>query len=47
MLSRVDGTFFKEYMLAMVHCTTPWSKPFSDTFDVDDGGAARLAWVPV
>ena len=32
---------------AMVHCTTPWSKPSSDTFDVDDGGAARLAWVPV
>ena len=25
----------------------PWSKPSSDTFDVDDGGAARLAWVPV
>ena len=32
---------------AMVHCTTPWSKPFSDTFDVDDVGNARLAWVPV
>ena len=31
----------------MVHCTTPWSKPSSDTFDVDDGGAARLAWDPV
>ena len=47
MLSRVGRTFFKEYMLAMVHCTTPWSKPSSDTFDVDDGGAARLAWVLV
>ena len=37
----------QEYMLAMVHCTTSWSKPSSDTFNVDDGGAARLAWVPV
>ena len=30
-------TFFKEYMLAMVLRTTPWSKLSSDTFDVDDG----------
>ena len=41
MLSRVGRTFFKEYMLSMVHRTTPWSKPSSDTFDVDDGGCFR------
>ena len=38
MLSRVDRTYFKEYMLAMVLRTTPWSKSSSYTFDVDDGG---------
>ena len=38
MLSRVDRTYFKEYMLAMVLSTTPWSKSSSYTFDVDDGG---------
>ena len=38
MLSRVGRTFFREYMLAMVHRTTPWSKSSSDTFEVDDGG---------
>ena len=35
---RVGRTFFKEYVLAMVHRTTPWSKSSSDTFDVNDGG---------
>ena len=34
MLSRVGRTFFKEYMMAMVLRTTPWSKSSSDTFDV-------------
>ena len=38
MLSRVGRTFFKEYMLAIVLRTTPWSKSSIDTFDVDDGG---------
>ena len=38
MLSRVDRTFLKEYMSAMVLYTTPWSKSSSDTFNVDDGG---------
>ena len=35
---RVGRTFFKEFVLAMVHRTTPWSKSSSDTFDVNDGG---------
>ena len=37
---------FKEYMLAMVHRTTPWSNPSSDTFDVDDGGCFRCCCSP-
>ena len=37
MFSRVDRIHFKEYTLAMVLRTTPWSKSSSDTFDVDDG----------
>ena len=41
MLSRVDRSYFKEYILAMVLRTTPWSKSSSYTFDVDDGVAAR------
>ena len=41
MLSRVNRTFFKEYMLAMVLHTTPWSKSSSDTFDVALVVAAR------
>ena len=34
MLSRVGRILFKEYMLAMVLRTTPWSKSSRDTFDV-------------
>ena len=34
MLSRADRTYFKEYMLAMVLHTIPWSKSSSYTFDV-------------
>ena len=37
-VTRVCRTFFKEYMLAMVHRTTPLPKSSSDTFDVDDSG---------
>ena len=37
MLSKVDRTFFEQYILAMVLHTTPWSESSGDTFDVDDG----------
>ena len=43
MLSRVDRTYSKEYILAMVLRTTPWSKSSSYTFDVDDMTVVALA----